>query len=53
MNKKYCSKCGEEAYYDGRCGDGHILMCNCDKKPLRKGEETPRPIEFPYDWDKK
>lgn len=26
-----CSRCGKEAYYDGRCGDGPILMCNCDK----------------------
>ena len=22
-----CSKCGKDAYYDGRCGDGAILMC--------------------------
>jgi hypothetical protein len=28
----YCSQCGAKAYYDGRCGDGPILMCGCDKK---------------------
>lgn len=22
-----CNKCGKAAYYDGRCGDGPILMC--------------------------
>lgn len=26
-----CSVCGAAAYYDGRCGDGPILMCGCDK----------------------
>lgn len=26
-----CNKCGATAYYDGRCGDGPILMCGCDK----------------------
>lgn len=26
-----CSLCGEAAYYDGRCGDGPVLMCGCDK----------------------
>ncbi len=26
-----CSVCGEEAYYDGRCGDGPVLLCDCDK----------------------
>lgn len=28
-----CSWCGKEAYYDGRCGDGPVLMCGCDKGP--------------------
>jgi hypothetical protein len=27
-----CSACGAAAYYDGRCGDGPILMCGCDKR---------------------
>jgi hypothetical protein len=32
MNKAYvCSVCGESAYYDGRCGDGPILTCECDQ----------------------
>lgn len=25
-----CSRCGTACYYDGRCGDGAVLMCNCD-----------------------
>ena len=25
-----CSKCGVSCYYDGRCGDGPILMCDCN-----------------------
>ena len=24
-----CSHCGAEAYYDGRCGDGPVLVCDC------------------------
>lgn len=24
-----CSQCGAPAYYDGRCGDGPVLMCEC------------------------
>ncbi len=32
MNREYiCNKCGKEAFYDGRCGDGPILICGCDK----------------------
>lgn len=31
MSKYRCSVCGSEAYYDGRCGDGPILVCGCDK----------------------
>ncbi|GEM_PF-7046804 len=27
----YCSVCGKEAYYDGRCGDGPVLVCGCNK----------------------
>lgn len=26
-----CSRCGATAYYDGRCGDGPVLLCNCAK----------------------
>lgn len=33
MNQQYeCSECGAAAYYDGRCGDGPILVCGCDKR---------------------
>ncbi len=32
MSNYVCSECGAAAYYDGRCGDGPILMCGCDKK---------------------
>lgn len=31
MSNYVCSVCGAGAYYDGRCGDGPVLMCNCDK----------------------
>lgn len=31
MARWYCSNCGSEAYYDGRNGDGPILMCKCDQ----------------------
>ncbi len=31
MENYVCSVCGAAAYYDGRCGDGPILMCGCDK----------------------
>ena len=27
-----CSQCGASCYYDGRCGDGPILTCGCDKR---------------------
>ena len=35
MSNYSCSICGKEAYYDGRCGDGPILMCGCDKRGQR------------------
>jgi hypothetical protein len=28
-----CSQCGAAAYFDGRCGDGPILLCGCDNGP--------------------
>lgn len=31
MAEWVCSVCGEPAYYDGRCGDGPVLVCGCDK----------------------
>ena len=31
MAEYVCSSCGAAAYYDGRCGDGPVLMCGCDK----------------------
>lgn len=24
-----CSNCGADAYFDGRCGDGPVLICRC------------------------
>ncbi len=30
--KYTCSDCGSEALYDGRCGDGPVLVCDCRKK---------------------
>jgi len=35
MSNYCCSHCGAAAYYDGRCGDGPILMCGCDKRGRR------------------
>lgn len=35
MSSYSCSNCGAEAYYDGRCGDGPILVCGCDKRGRR------------------
>ena len=32
MSDYVCSECGAAAYYDGRCGDGPILMCGCDQR---------------------
>lgn len=29
--KYVCSNCGKECYYDGRCGDGPVLFCDCTK----------------------
>ncbi len=34
-NNYVCSNCGASAYYDGRCGDGPVLMCGCDKRRSR------------------
>ena len=32
MSQNYiCSVCRQVCYFDGRCGDGPILMCGCDK----------------------
>jgi hypothetical protein len=27
-----CNECGALAYFDGRCGDGPVLLCGCDRK---------------------
>lgn len=36
MSNNYkCSICGKAAYYDGRCGDGPVLMCGCDRAGSR------------------
>jgi len=35
MSNYVCSRCGTAAYYDGRCGDGPILVCGCDKRGQR------------------
>lgn len=31
MDQYICSVCGAPAYYDGRCGDGPVLICGCDQ----------------------
>lgn len=35
MSAYSCSNCGAAAFHDGRCGDGPILMCGCDKRGAR------------------
>jgi hypothetical protein len=35
MKTYYCSVCGAKAFYDGRCGDGPVLVCGCDRKRSR------------------
>lgn len=35
MSDYCCSACGARAYYDGRCGDGPVLVCGCDKRGSR------------------
>lgn len=35
MSSYMCSNCGAAAYYDGRCGDGPVLVCGCDKRGRR------------------
>lgn len=32
MAKYHCNQCGAAAYYDGRCGDGPVLLCGCDRR---------------------
>ncbi len=32
MKDYVCNRCGAAAYYDGRCGDGPVLICGCDKR---------------------
>lgn len=32
MSDYVCSNCGAAAYYDGRCGDGPVLLCGCDER---------------------
>jgi len=64
MSNCICSNCGTPTYYDGRCGDSHILMCNCDKgRWINDGRggyyDNPRnahPIpsdeaEYDHSWD--
>lgn len=31
MRNYLCSVCGTPCYYDGRCGDGPVLFCECAK----------------------
>jgi len=35
MSSHVCSNCGAPAYYDGRCGDGPVLTCGCDRRGSR------------------
>lgn len=60
MHNYVCSHCGAAAYYDGRCGDGPVLMCNCDRGEwINDGRggyysnpNNAKPIEDPdHYWD--
>lgn len=42
MSNYVCSNCGAAAYYDGRCGDGPVLTCGCDKRGRRRVNEGSR-----------
>jgi len=46
MSSYVCSNCGAAAYYDGRCGDGPVLMCGCDKRGRRKVNEGSRGVWY-------
>lgn len=38
MENYVCSNCGVPCYYDGRCGDGPILYCECVKRGIYVNE---------------
>lgn len=38
----HCSKCLKGCYYDGRCGDGAILMCECNAAEDRQYDNERR-----------
>ena len=38
-SKYVCSTCGQQCYYDGRCGDGPITTCNCGKSVSSSEED--------------
>lgn len=42
MSQYSCSVCGAEAYYDGRCGDGPVLTCGCNRRGRRYVDEGSR-----------
>lgn len=48
MDNYVCSVCGKSAYYDGRCGDGPILMCGCDNphhaRAIPKDDYSPHTV---------
>ncbi len=64
MSGYSCSVCGASAYYDGRCGDGPILTCGCDKRGGRwvndgrggyhTNPSNAQPVESegPQSWDR-
>lgn len=43
-----CSECGASCYYDGRCGDGPILTCGCDKKGPRLKDSRMGSVDHYY-----
>jgi len=53
-----CSRCGASCYYDGRCGDGPIMTCGCDKMGMGVSdgrdtwypESNAHPVEGSRGW---
>ena len=48
-----CNKCGKDAYFDGRCGDGLILVCGCDKKGEPQFDARAGSVDVYYNTDAK
>lgn len=50
MDKYRCNHCGREAYYDGRCGDGPVAMCDCHKWATNADGSVPKLVPERRDY---